>query len=348
MRIGISEFIENELKGLQAKIRDQGLIEISNIREDERLLLLMYVNEWFKPGNVDVIVSLLDSCRQIVVDRDILKLYYIYANALIVLATKGNFAAGKSRIEEYINSNRSNSYALHSIISTITHSRIRSRRPIEKHLSPLVTIDTIITHLPFDDPWILEECVRHLYNAEFFSFSEGGFCLFFETVQISYNKLTQIIDCALSCEHTGIYRSPMVGLVRFLREKKVDFTGFANIFDNLPENSDPKIRECLRELHFVMNSDEEADQILSRLKNWIEQRGINEGMRNICMESIDECLTSAGPSPLQLSLIAELMENRLSRLNCLISARDYLYIMACCGFMWMLSARFDGKAPLSE
>ena len=113
---------------------------------------------------------------------------------------------------------------------------------------------------------ILEECVRHLYHAGFFSISEGGFCHFFETVQISYNKLSEIINCALDCTHTPIYKSPMVKLVKFLRERKVDFQKFADIFDNLPANSDAKIKECLDELDFVMNADEEPDVVLIKLK----------------------------------------------------------------------------------
>jgi hypothetical protein len=337
------ELIENEIKELKRRIRGEGLIAISNLSEDERLLLLMYANEWFRPANVDVIVSLLDASKQAVFERDNLKLYYIYASALIVLTIKGDFAAGKTRIEDYINLNKNNSYALHSMLATVTHNRIKSWTVSDRSPSPLVTIDTIITHLPFDDPWILEECVRHLYHAGFFSFSRG-FCHFFDTVQINYNKLSQIIDCALDCSHTPIYKLPMVRLVKFLRERKVDFQKFADIFDNLPANSDVEIKECLDELHFVMNANEEPDVILTNLKDWVEKKIINEGMRSICKNSINDCFTSATSRYVQYNLVAELMESRLFRLNCILSARDYLYILFCCSFMWILSDRFDGKS----
>jgi WD40 repeat protein len=342
------DFIEHYLTELQAKIHSHGLIEVNNIPENDRLLLLMYANEWFKPANVDLLVSLLDSSRDVVGNRDSLRLYYIYASALIVLATRGNFAAGKSRIEEYIDNNSNNCYALHSIIVTITQSHIRSRRPSERYLSSLVAIDTIVTRLPFDDSWILEECVRHLFHAGFFQFSEDGFCRFFETVQMEYNKLTLILDCALKCEHSGVESSEMVSLVRFLRSREVDFDKFVDIFGRLPENTAAEIKECLRELNLMMSSDEDTTQILIRLQKWIEPRVRNQPMRKICIDSIAECLSGPSLGQLQFSLIAQLMENKLIVSNCSISASDYLHIMFCSSFMWILSARFDSGAASDD
>jgi len=186
--------------------------------------------------------------------------------------------------------------------------------------------------------------VRHLYLADFFSLAKGGFCQFFETVQISYNKLTRIMECALNTENPDIHTSLMIRLVRFLRERKADPQTFGDIFYNLPANCDPNVKECLDQLHFVMTSDDELDHLLAELVTWIEHKVINEGMKSICKDSLLKCVTSSASKRFQFSLVAELMENQLFRFDCLVTARDYLFIMFSCRFMWVLNDRFETSA----
>lgn len=326
------EVIDRTVQELRLRAGDpEGLRAVQELSDDDKLLLLAYVEDWYDPPDSELIVSLIDSSLESVLAGGLVKLHYVYAAALVHLATRVNFAAGKSRIERFIDKGQANPYAIHAIIASIGKLGIHRRQVSDRGASAITLVDSIVSAVPIDDEWILSECVRNLHRSEFFDLTQDGFVRFFRTVRIGFGKLQRILRAA--AELPAVKSSALMGLLELLGHAEIDRPAFAERYLQLVESNDDVVRDCLDHWDTARWGTGDADDRVMGLLGWLlnvvrsgEIRSVLEGfLKDYSLR------TSSGAGVWVLA--ADLIEARLLQQDVAVTAQDYLCVATVCGAM---------------
>ena len=338
----ISEIIDDQLKLLKKDIDSKSIKAIKDVPFKEKLLLLDKIDMWYLGGNSEIFILLCDSCKMSVLKSNNIKIYYIYANALITLATRIDFAVGKSRIRDYLSSDK-NPYILHSILSTITQKNIKGLPPNRIIPNPIELLEFIVTNINFKDKWILEETILTLYEADFFSFIPSGFIIFFKNNRILYRKLYNIKKYSCEFNHKGIKSSPLLNLIDFLETNQHKEQDFENIIKNC-HLTDKSQNEVMKNIEFIYKISIEEKSVkgsLGHIKKWISERVSNDELKKTFSTIIIDNCTKFDEGLTFFKMVKKLLENDFQYSNYEITAVDFLHILFSYSFINILSFKFD-------
>lgn len=323
--------LDQFVRGLRLKVaNEQGFLELANLKPEVTLLLLEYLEYWLEVGDSELIFSLVDAVHDYVGDASSPLAYYIYAKALLVTATRVNFAAGKSRLEAYLADFQHNPYAVHSVIASIAQTDLTKRLVVDHTDSPITLIDSVIANVPLDDEWILEELVRSLNRADFFGLGRDGFVRYLNTIHAPFSKLTQIILKA------RIALDPLTGLVRLLdvfsREEldRTEFNAFYNSlsgYDSLRRGCAEFITVCVDRFFICAWPVDSVGSSYERITNWALEQLSFDAMALLRSILNQAEITNSGVSGRELRILARLIENEFAHSSVEATTADYLVIV---------------------
>jgi len=339
----VFSFINNKIGSIEENVQSKGLLYIKEIPLYEKLMLLEYIEIWSNAANSDIVISLFDSCKDGVAKINNIKVYYLYASALVTLATRVDFAVGKSRIEEYMN-NADNSYIFHSMISVITNNNIK-KKPQSKILSnPIVLIELIINNIKFSDEWILEEAILKLYESDFFSFEDYGFLSYFTNSKIEYKKICAIENYCHKLCHRGIEKSPFISLLKFLNQLQYTNDDFERIINicKLNNKGDSEVKKHIDYL-FQINSEGTIAKCLDIIEKWISDRVTHKYLAKHFSDTIKNNCYDFEMGIAHFGTVKQMVEYQLIYENIELSSQDYLQIVFLFAFFNLLSEKFDKK-----
>lgn len=330
--------IYEHIRDVERQFNTTGPLAIAQLTVDEKLLLLRYSDLWLGRANAALAVHIIDSIKGSIIDSNGVKLHYWYASGLVALATRGDFAVGKARIQDYLTGNVNNIYALHSLLSVISHHRLRFLPTIGREPAPTVLIDTIVSMVPFDDDWILEECCRHLLGAEFFSLTSRGFVSYFTSVNVPFNKLKLLMEFASKCEITALKESPAVRLMQLLQLAPLERREYDQALSTcmLDERGDQDVKRAVEDLYAIASTGATHSELVKDIKARFLDGVSNRNLKGVISDVLER--SSSGETR-ELILIQDLLQERLHRCNCSVSARDYLEAVFCLGALAVLAKR---------
>ncbi len=307
-----------------------GFDEIATLEPEERLLLLRHLGDWFAAPDSRRAMALIDAAATDVLESDHVYLHYIFATALVEASLRANFAAGRSRIADHLQTNANNPFVVHALLSTIGSGGTGGPWSDERR----VLADTIIVKVPLVDEWIREELVRSLHRSDFFSLAGEGFDRCFRTVRIRYSALSRILRAAEECGNHEVRKAQLSLLLAHIASPHADRPAFERVLA-MAERGDviPMVREGLTLLGELLSEKPVNGSQLARIKGWVHAKvasgEIIEAIATPLLRHEREgALDSYG-----MGLLAEVIEGRLRALDPRVSAHEYLAVRFALSFV---------------
>jgi hypothetical protein len=330
------EAVQTRIRELKVAHDSNGPAVVSEITPAERAFLLRYIDHWLGNNTADFAVRLTDAALR---DdyRDKVKLHYWCANALLALATRGRFAFGKDRIEQYLRRFDGNVYAQHSLLAAVGHRRLRLVHMPAGDPAPEMLIDWLVLKVSLDDEWILEECCRKLCASEFFGLGEGGFRKFFRTVRIPYRKLRRIVDHAEFMEQPEVSGSSLVRLMPFLKAGQFDDRAVTKMID-ICRVTDPSVRSDMESLTLIAAAPLNDETPLSVVERYTA-RIANAELRSMVGHILNVGGAALSNGYRGASVVADLVRAKLEADDYEVTADDFLAVQFALGTLRALSVR---------